>query len=701
VTEEQARQVLLVMSREGAAASPPWSAADRDWATRQALANLGDQATPDTFVSTRAALALQRLLPRDRAAASWLGHRLWHRGWVLAALLVGWLAGVAVDQLGPPQHVNLLGPAVWAVVAWNLVAYALLGWPGTVDGRAPRLVQRALRWHGQRAKGLAALWARHAAPLTLQRLKLLLHAAAAALALGLISGLYLRGLVLDYRAGWQSTFLGPGAVQTLLDALLAPASALTGIVVPAVAPLQLAPGGAAGAITAPWIHLYAATLALFVVLPRAALAAWAARRAAQQVRQFPLALVGSYFEGLHPLMRPGPPRPLRLLWLPLVTPAAGTRLLGREPPGPGGERALLDSPEGERLLLEGVPPLLQGRAPLPPPPPWWRFWGEPAPEQGALQALQGRIDAVLLLTAPDAPHPPWLAALARPVVVLHDSEHTGPPVLPLRALADGWLADGALWGALAGALPDELRLQRLRATWERRQAERVHAAAGTLADALAQIALMREPLPPSALFGSSDDGAARERLAERLTAELQAFAQRLAQRLGLAQAPAPERPAVAAAQLRQRVAEGRAALVGGVVTGAVTGLKADIASGGLTLGLGALTGGVVGAVGTLLAARGINKARGTEQGHANWGEAELEALATALLQHTLVAGWARQPDEATTRAGAAVAHERSALATLWRERGPTLAARLAPLAERLVLRALGGPPAPQPYTPAP
>ena len=37
-----------------------------------------------------------------------------------------------------------------------------------------------------------------------------LHAGAAALALGLVAGLYVRGLVLDYRAGWESTFLDAG-----------------------------------------------------------------------------------------------------------------------------------------------------------------------------------------------------------------------------------------------------------------------------------------------------------------------------------------------------------------------------------------------------------------------------------------------------------------------------------------------------------
>jgi hypothetical protein len=80
VTEDQAREVLLVMSRESAAALPHWGEADRAWATEQALAAAGEGAAPEAFVSTRARLALQRLLPRDAAAARWLQRRWWHAG---------------------------------------------------------------------------------------------------------------------------------------------------------------------------------------------------------------------------------------------------------------------------------------------------------------------------------------------------------------------------------------------------------------------------------------------------------------------------------------------------------------------------------------------------------------------------------------------------------------------------------------------
>ena len=43
--------------------------------------------------------------------------------------------------------------------------------------------------------------------------------------------------------------------------------------------------------------------------------------------------------------------------------------------------------------------------------------------------------------------------------------------------------------------------------------------------------------------------------------------------------------------------ESKAALIGGALTGALVGLKADVAAGGLTLGGGLLAGGLLGALG--------------------------------------------------------------------------------------------------------
>jgi hypothetical protein len=114
--------------------------------------------------------------------------------------------------------------------------------------------------------------------------------------------MYLRGLVLDYRVGWESTFLDVGSVHTLLSTLLAPALALSGQTLPDVAALQAlrlpADSAAPAASAAPWIHLYALQLLLLVLLPRLALALWAGGRARRLQTTLPLPLGEPYFQRL-------------------------------------------------------------------------------------------------------------------------------------------------------------------------------------------------------------------------------------------------------------------------------------------------------------------------------------------------------------------------------------------------------------------
>jgi hypothetical protein len=528
-----------------------------------------------------------------------------------------------------------------------------------------------------------------------------MHTAAAALALGLIAGLYLRGLVMDYRAGWQSTFLDAGAVQALLGVVLAPAAWLTGVAVPEVAPLRLAPGAAASASAAPWIHLLAATLMLTVVLPRLLLAGRAAWGAARLSQRLPLALEGEYFERLHPLMRRASRRPLTLLWCPLAPAAEAPRLLGTAVAlPPDGLQALFDAGDGDVLHLQALPPALVGAQG---PPTGWRRWFAPDPVAAALDALRPEVDAVLVLLPLQGGRealPAWLPRLARPLLLLEDAAMAVAPRLPLRALDDGWLADGLFWQALAGALPDDPRRQRLDAAWRCRQVQRLEDTAALIADSLARLAQAREPLPEARLFGGGTEAArateaARERLVRQLEAEFETLATRLAPLWGQAGHAAP-RPATTLQPQRQaRVAEGRAALWGGVATGALAGLKADLATGGLTLGAGAVAGGLMGALGAAGVARGINTAQGRGPSHVAWGAAELDAMAAAMLQLPLGLGTAagvpatRAPRDAALRA--ALRAEAEPLAAAWRERGDGLAARLAPPLQRALQAALGGP----------
>ncbi len=329
MNEAAAREVLMLQAFETAhPASPNWSDDDRAWATRLALQE-GSVNAP-TFITHRAQHAMQRLAPREPGAAKWLALRLWQWRWVGWAMLCGVVIGVLADSIGSSQRINLLAPPLWAVLAWNAVVYLLLlghalagmSMRKTRPGSLVRLVQRVLRF-GRSLPGarnasasaaasasgsapalrvFASLWLRCSAPLSAARAATLLHAAAAALALGLIAGLYLRGLVLDYRAGWESTFLSAASAHAFLAAVMAPAVALSGIALPDVATfeaLRSVHGSAApGASAAAWIHLLALTLLGFVVLPRAVLALVEALRARWLARHVELPLGDAYFQRL-------------------------------------------------------------------------------------------------------------------------------------------------------------------------------------------------------------------------------------------------------------------------------------------------------------------------------------------------------------------------------------------------------------------
>ncbi|HEY3633815.1 MAG TPA: DUF2868 domain-containing protein [Caldimonas sp.] len=308
-------------------ASTSWTADDRVWADRVALEALGSDAAPAAFVVGRARHALQRLAPRERIVAQWLREPLWRARWIVVVAVLAFGVGVLADHIGNSQRINLLAPPFWGVLLWNAVVYLALvaGLLARLMRRAPRaagpllratrsLLQIRRRLPSAPAGGSAvalarfvALWGERGARLALLRAETVLHAGAGALGLGLVAGLYARGLVLDYRAGWESTFLSPGVAHALVTTVLAPAAQLSGIALPdaaAFAALRSAHGDTGGgAPAAPWIHLIALTLLLFVVVPRVLLGLFLLARSERIARRFPLPLESPYFQRLLRLQR--------------------------------------------------------------------------------------------------------------------------------------------------------------------------------------------------------------------------------------------------------------------------------------------------------------------------------------------------------------------------------------------------------------
>ncbi len=223
--------------------------------------------------------------------------------WSLGALVVGYqLSALGQDRVLNLLALPLMGVLIWnaIVIAWSLMA-ELRGYSTEAGAPGGAWLARVGRWVKTRSgnatpppneveqRALARLHDLSGRMTTTQakcHLRAGFHIAAAVLALGCVLGMYSRGWSREYRATWESTvFDAPGA-QQFLGTLYAPASLVTGVAVP-VNLIPVMHDSVAHVPepqpALPWIHLYAGTLGLFVVLPRLLLATLALYRSQQRV----------------------------------------------------------------------------------------------------------------------------------------------------------------------------------------------------------------------------------------------------------------------------------------------------------------------------------------------------------------------------------------------------------------------------------
>jgi len=94
--------------------------------------------------------------------------------------------------------------------------------------------------------------------------------------------------------------------------------------------------------------------------------------------------------------------------------------------------------------------------------------------------------------------------------------------------------------------------------------------------------------------------------------------------------------------LRRAADAGKAGMLGAAISGALGGLAADLAAGGLTFGSGALIGGLLGVAGAHSLARAYNVARGTRATVVRWSEDFLtDRVVAAVLKYLAVAHFGR------------------------------------------------------------
>jgi hypothetical protein len=310
----------------------------------------------------------------------------------------------------------------------------------------------------------------------------------------------------------------------------------------------------------------------------------------------------------------------------------------------------------------------------------------------------------------------WRAALA-PYSHVRD-------VLAFDAFARCWVQEDLLLARIESALPGERRaaFARLREAWGDRNREVFERSMQTLARQLAETALDRESISERTLGMRARAWLRRlvteeqphdpelERSMRALSTRLDAAVRRATEELirlhGLSGRATQEILARVGGEyaIRRAADAGTASVIGGIATGALSGLAADLAAGGLTFGAGALIGGIVGALGAGGLAHAYNLASGPDPSSVRWSPEFLDARVTAaLLRYLAVAHFGRgrgefvaseYPQHWQSLVAERVAARRDGFDELWRsaETGETtvesLAAQVEPVLRELAVELL-------------
>lgn len=233
-------------------------------------------------------------------------------------------------------------------------------------------------------------------------------------------------------------------------------------------------------------------------------------------------------------------------------------------------------------------------------------------------------------------------------------------VLALDAFARCWVHEHVFYEAVGKLLPEAKRAgyARLVTAWQAHNLRRYHEALHIIAGQLAGAARDSEAIPEAdsgllqaalkaVRLGKGEarrQEAAMARLVERLNENI---ARATGQLLTLHRLDPGEAGRINARvrdnfHVRAPLDKAQAGLLGAVVSGAVTGLGADLMAGGLTVGGGALLGAIVGALTMAGAAWGFNTTTDRKQPSVQFAPAFLRTLlASSVLRYLAVAHFGR------------------------------------------------------------
>lgn len=325
LTELQAQQITLIrvleQTRDNAGI---WSGGDAKEATRATQELLGTNASFNQFIARRADWALEKIRKCSENPTIDLRTTRWPTvaGWLVVVL--AFLIGFLTDHLATDRRVNLVEFPLVGLMAWNLVIYLgiIFRWlvslvtsgskhgglltdiigKWCLQGVFSKCVKNSHVWIDQFKKE----WSFFSARLNQARFELVFHAGAMFFAFGALASLYVRGFFKEYRAGWESTFFSADSIHAIVSIVLAPGAFLLKMDIPDaqhIASLQVP--GSSGEIASNWIHLYAGSILICIIVPRFFLALANSLSSWRQQYSFPLPINSTYFTALRTIRQGG------------------------------------------------------------------------------------------------------------------------------------------------------------------------------------------------------------------------------------------------------------------------------------------------------------------------------------------------------------------------------------------------------------
>ena len=338
MNESDARKVLFVRAIEkGDPAGLVLPKADRLVATRKAhrpeivVCEEKTESRPlnqeeESFFVRRAESLIQTLNQCCPGARIDPGELQW-KGWLTVLFFIlAFFLGFIANEFESGKRLNLLAFPVMGMLIWNLAVYGYMGFShiqsafkkdscatfnGPIIHVLSSVATRHLNKHRASADRASILsrcfqnfiieWSRLASSIYKSHAARVMHVCALLFAVGIIGGMYIRGVTTEYYAGWESTFLEPETVQKLMNVVFMPAALLTGQQLPTVERIKAIQwrDRRVGENAAEWIHLFSKTLFLFIVLPRGFLFFMALKRERKFRAHFPIPSADdSYFREL-------------------------------------------------------------------------------------------------------------------------------------------------------------------------------------------------------------------------------------------------------------------------------------------------------------------------------------------------------------------------------------------------------------------